>query len=170
MRSNSVILIDKSDNMLGTMDKMAAHKGGKLHRAFSVFIFDSKGRLLLQQRAAGKYHSGGLWSNTCCSHPAPGEQTLAAAYRRLTQEMGMNCKLDYAFNFIYREEMNGLTEYELDHVYFGVCDVLPVPDAAEVSDFKYIEMADLKEALKTSPEAYTKWLAICFDKVMAHHQ
>jgi len=168
MSSNSVILIDKHDNMLGTMDKMAAHKAGKLHRAFSVFIFDTSGRFLLQQRAAGKYHSGGLWSNTCCSHPRPGEQTIAAAHRRLMEEMGLDCKLDHAFNFIYKEEMNGLTEHELDHVFFGVCDTLPVPDPDEVSAFKYMPLDVLSNELKERPETYSKWLKICLDKVIAH--
>ena len=99
--SNSVILVDALDNKLGTMDKMQAHVLGKLHRAFSVFIFNSKGELLLQQRAFDKYHSGGKWTNTCCSHPAPGEKTIDAAYRRLQEEMGMTCELQYGFNFIY---------------------------------------------------------------------
>jgi isopentenyl-diphosphate delta-isomerase len=170
MSSNSVILVDKDDRMLGTMDKMAAHRGGKLHRAFSVFIFDTQGRLLLQQRALDKYHSGGLWSNTCCSHPAPGEKTIDAVNRRLMQEMGIHCELDHAFSFIYREEMNGLTEHELDHVFFGVCDTVPVPAPIEVAGFRYMPMQILSNELKAQPAIYTKWLEICFDRVMSHHQ
>lgn len=164
-----VILVDKDDNEIGTMPKMEAHLLGKLHRAFSVFIFNEKGELLLQQRAESKYHSGGKWTNTCCSHPRYGEETLDAANRRLKEEMGMTCKLDYVFNFTYHAEMaDGLSENEFDHVFFGVSNELPVPDPAEVSAFKYIDMKTLEQDIKINPEIYTEWLKICFDRILEY--
>jgi isopentenyl-diphosphate Delta-isomerase len=171
MEMDSVILVDEFDNMQGTMEKMAAHRLGKLHRAFSVFIFNSKGELLLQQRALDKYHSGGKWTNTCCSHPVPGEKTFDAAYRRLQQEMGLTCVLEYAFNFIYRADMmNGLSEYEFDHVYVGKSDDIPTPDPNEVAGYRYITMNRLEKELEEMPELYTEWLKICFKRIMAHYQ
>src|SRR6478752_808854 len=120
-----VVLVDGLDNPIGTIDKMEAHSLGLLHRAFSVFIFNTKGELLLQQRALNKYHSAGKWTNTCCSHPKPAEETEQAANRRLMEEMGMQCELTYGFNFIYKTIFeNELTEYEFDHVYFGISDEL----------------------------------------------
>jgi len=161
-----VILVDKDDNELGTMEKMDAHVLGKLHRAFSVFIFNSEGDLLLQQRALDKYHSGGQWTNTCCSHPRLGEKTIDAANRRLMEEMGMHCSLTYAFNFTYKAAlMDGIEEHEYDHVYFGISDELPVPNPEEVSSFKYLSMAALESDIATNPEKYTEWLKICFKQV-----
>ncbi|HTD41157.1 MAG TPA: isopentenyl-diphosphate Delta-isomerase [Mucilaginibacter sp.] len=168
---NSVILVDELDNMLGTMEKMAAHRLGKLHRAFSVFIFNSKGQLLLQQRALNKYHSGGKWTNTCCSHPMPGEKTLDAAHRRLQQEMGLKCELSYAFNFVYSADMsNGISEHEYDHVYAGISDDIPMPDPDEVAAYEYVNINSLAKELKKTPELYTEWLKICFDRVMEYYQ
>ena len=119
------------------MDKMEAHQKGVLHRAFSVFVFNNAGELLLQQRADHKYHSGGLWTNTCCSHPAPGEKNADAAARRLYEEMGFNCELAHSFSFIYKAQFqNGLTEYEFDHVYIGYADSIPVLNMDEVQDWK----------------------------------
>jgi isopentenyl-diphosphate delta-isomerase len=167
----SVILVDEFDNMLGTMEKMAAHRLGKLHRAFSVFIFNSKGQLLLQQRALNKYHSGGKWTNTCCSHPMPGEKTLDASHRRLQQEMGLKCELSYAFNFVYSADMsNGISEHEYDHVYVGISDDIPMPDPDEAAAYEYVNINSLAKELKKTPELYTEWLKICFARVMEYYQ
>jgi isopentenyl-diphosphate delta-isomerase len=164
--NEQVILVDIEDNVLGTMEKMDAHVLGKLHRAFSVFIFNKAGELLLQQRALNKYHSGGKWTNTCCSHPRLGEETLDAANRRLSEEMGMKCELQYAFNFTYKAELlDGIEEHEYDHVYFGVSDELPVPDPEEVSAYKYLSMNLLSKDIEQNPEDYTEWLKICFKQV-----
>ncbi len=163
-----VILVDKNDRAIGKMSKPEAHQEGKLHRAFSVFIFNHSGELLLQQRAFNKYHSAGKWTNTCCSHPRVGELTADAAKRRLTEEMGMDCELSPVFSFSYRAELeNGLIENEYDHVYFGVSEVLPQPDLQEVADFKYVQMNELERRLVDEPEKYTDWLKICFEQVMA---
>src|SRR6186713_1579239 len=123
MENDKVILVSEHDDMVGIMDKMEAHKQGLLHRAFSVFIFNSKGEMLLQQRAFNKYHSGGLWTNACCGHPSPGEQTVAAARRRLMEEMGFTTGLEELFDFTYQHAFeNGLTEHEYDHVFAGTWD------------------------------------------------
>lgn len=164
-----VILVDESDTEIGLLDKMSAHEKGLLHRAFSVFIFNSKGSLLLQRRALNKYHSPGLWSNTCCSHPRKGESTLTACSRRLDEEMGLKCKLDFAFSFTYRAEFgNGLIEHEFDHVYFGMTDELPEINPDEVMDWKYISINELQQEILSHPENYTEWLKICLPKVIEH--
>ncbi len=166
-----VIVIDGDDAPVGTMDKMAAHVEGVLHRAFSVFVFNTKGQLLLQQRALSKYHSGGKWTNTCCSHPRPGEDTLLAAHRRLAEEMGMACELHYLFNFTYKAEVeNELIEHELDHVFYAISDVQPVPEPEEVAAYKYVDMETLKYELENNACKYTKWLKICFERVKEHYQ
>nr|WP_294874298.1 isopentenyl-diphosphate Delta-isomerase [uncultured Pedobacter sp.] len=166
----SVILVDEHDNVIGTMPKMEAHLAGKLHRAFSVFIFNTNGELLLQRRAEDKYHSGGQWTNTCCSHPRLGEETLNAANRRLNEEMGMECKLEYGFNFTYHAELtSGISENEYDHVFFGISDQVPNPNPEEVSEFRYVNMADLEEDIKARPEIYTEWLKICFDRIIEYY-
>lgn len=165
--TEKVILVDEQDQEIGLMEKMEAHQLGHLHRAFSVFIFNSKNELLLQQRANSKYHSGGKWTNTCCSHPRQGEMIPDAAKRRLKEEMGMECNLVYGFNFIYKAFLSeGLFEHEYDHVFFGISDSIPAPDSREVESFKYITMEALSEDLKTHPENYTEWLKICFDRVL----
>ena len=165
-----IILVDHQDNEVGMMEKMEAHLTGVLHRAFSVFIFNTKGELLMQQRELHKYHSGGKWSNTCCSHPRLGEDTSDAANRRLKEEMGMECHLQYAFNFTYQTIIqDNIIEYEFDHVYFGVSDQLPTIAAGEVAAFKYMPMDELANELKEHPDHYTKWLGICFDKVKTHY-
>lgn len=169
--NNDVILVDEYDNMIGTMQKLQAHLAGELHRAFSVFIFNSNGELLLQQRAFNKYHSGGKWTNTCCSHPNPGETTFAAANRRLNEEMGMSAELHYAFNFIYKAELlDGISEYEFDHVFIGVSDSEPVPDPGEVATVKYVNPTALTESIHANPEDYSAWLKICLERVMDCYQ
>lgn len=171
MREEEVILVNKADGAIGTMPKQQAHVEGKLHRAFSVFIFNQSGELLLQQRALDKYHSAGKWTNTCCSHPRPGEETLAAANRRLKEEMGMECELNWVFSFSYRAEFeNGLIENEYDHVYFGVCDTLPHPNSQEVAAFQYIKMEELEKNLMQDGQEYTAWLKKSFNQVMAHYK
>lgn len=165
---DEVILVDEQDNELGTASKLDAHQKGLLHRAFSVFIFNSKGELLLQKRAASKYHSGGLWSNTCCSHPFPGESTSHAASRRLVEEMGMKCGLREEFSFVYKASLdNELTEHEYDHVFIGYSDSKPALNPAEVDDWKWMSMDELKRELEESPLSYSAWLRIVFEKVYA---
>nr|WP_294941747.1 isopentenyl-diphosphate Delta-isomerase [uncultured Mucilaginibacter sp.] len=168
----SVVIVNTCGQAIGTMDKMAAHRCGVLHRAFSVFIFNSKGQLLLQQRALHKYHSGGLWTNTCCSHPRPGEKTLSAANRRLHEEMGMNCRLTELFQFSYRHEFeNGLIENEYDHVFIGKSDQLPQPNPDEVASFKYLDAELLIFELAEQPHLYTPWFKICLEQVLeTYHQ
>lgn len=164
-----VILVDGNDLQVGQMEKMEAHQKGLLHRAFSVFIFNSKNELLLQQRAFDKYHSGGLWTNTCCSHPRIGESNLDGANRRLMEEMGMQADLKWVFDFTYRAEFeSGLVEHELDHVFFGQSDLLPVINRNEVETFKYVNLEALKDGLQLNPQDYTPWLKICLEKVMEH--
>ena len=158
----SVILVDDNDIEVGVMEKMEAHLTGTMHRAISVFVFNKKGDYLLQQRAQHKYHSGSKWSNTCCSHPRPGEALLDAAHRRLKEEMGLDCKLAFWFSFKYRAELDhGLVENEYDHVFMGISNDLPRPDPDEVSSFKYISRADLEKDLISNPEHYSEWFKIC---------
>jgi len=157
-----VILVDEHDHEAGTMEKMQAHTEGRLHRAISVFVFNSKNELLLQRRAAGKYHSAHLWTNTCCSHPRPGEAVLDAATRRLKEEMGMVCTLKESFSFVYKAQLdNNLTEYEYDHVFTGISDAVPNPDNSEVAAWKYISISSLKLDIDLHPGNYTEWFKIC---------
>lgn len=161
--SDQVILVNEKDEQVDVMDKMEAHKLGVLHRAFSIFIFNGNGEMLLQQRAHHKYHSGGLWTNACCSHPAPGESTDAAAARRLQEEMGFTAHLIKVFDFTYRAEFdNGLIEHEFDHVYLGLYngDVYPNPD--EVSDYSYKRLEDITTEMSEQPEMFTAWFHIAF--------
>lgn len=167
--SELLILVDENDNEVGVMDKLSAHQTGSLHRAFSIFIFNSKGELLLQQRADEKYHSAGLWSNTCCSHPVKGEDISVSLNRRLNEEMGIHASLEFIFSFIYKTELeHGLTEHEFDHVYFGFTDDLPQPNPAEVKGWKYMSLPALQTDIQLHPENYSAWLAICLPKVSAH--
>lgn len=162
-----VILVDNNDLPTGLMEKIEAHEKGLLHRAFSIFIFNSKNELLLQQRAISKYHSGGLWTNTCCSHPRWGEGNLEAAKRRLKEEMGMECELSYGFHFTYKAEfLDGLIEHELDHVFFGLSDELPKINKDEVESYKYLDLEALKSSIEKKPEFYTPWLKICLERVI----
>jgi isopentenyl-diphosphate delta-isomerase len=170
MTEELVILVDENDNKLGLMEKMEAHEKGVLHRAFSVFVFNDKGELLLQQRALDKYHSGGLWTNTCCSHPRDGESVEEAAHRRLQEEMGFDCKLEKKFHFIYKRELDkGLTEHELDHVFFGIYNDAPNINTDEVASYKFVDMHTLKTDMQNNPHLYTEWFKICFDEVVRIH-
>ncbi|UKT65329.1 isopentenyl-diphosphate Delta-isomerase [Pedobacter mucosus] len=154
----------------GHMEKLEAHQKGVLHRAFSVFIFNSKNELLLQQRAFDKYHSGGVWTNTCCSHPRVGENNLNGATRRLQEEMGMTCDLQYQFSFTYKVDFeDGLTEHELDHVFFGKSDSLPKINKSEVQDFRYVNLESLIKDIECNPKNYSPWLKICLDTVVEHY-
>ena len=165
--NTDVVLVNEHDDEIGFMPKLEAHQKGALHRAFSVFIFNSKGELLLQQRALGKYHSEGLWSNTCCSHPLPNEATASAAVRRLQEEMGLQSTLNFVFSFLYKAKLdNGLTEHELDHVFWAVSDHEPIINTSEVSNFKYVDPDFLRTDMQQHPNRYTEWLKICFDEVM----
>jgi isopentenyl-diphosphate delta-isomerase len=156
-----VILVDEHDRELGSSGKLRAHLEGALHRAFSVFVFDAAGRLLLQKRARAKYHSGGLWSNTACGHPRPGELTAAAARRRLREEMGLDCELREAFDFLYRVELGGeLIEHEYDHVFVGRSEGTPAPDPAEVEDWEWVTMGELRRGLREEPSRYSYWLKV----------
>lgn len=163
--SELVILVDEHDHELGYLDKLEAHQKGILHRAFSVLIFNSAGELLLQKRAAGKYHSAGLWTNTCCSHPRPGEPMREAVKRRLKEEMGIECEPNFAYTFQYRALLDhDLIEHELDYVFIGVCDDQPVINTHEVADWKYCSLAEIRKDLVKNPETYTYW----FKEIINH--
>ena len=166
-----VILVDKNDNELGTMEKQEAHVKGLLHRAFSVFIFNDKNELLLQRRAVNKYHSGGLWTNTCCSHPRQNEKTEDAAKRRLLEEMGMRSILKKQFDFVYKAKLdNNLYEHEFDHVFFGFTNDLPIINPEEVEEYTYKTLEDIGNEMKTIPDKYTEWFKICFREVVNSHR
>ena len=165
-----VILVDEHDNPIGTMEKMEAHRKGLLHRAFSILVFNSKGQMLLQKRAGSKYHSGGLWTNTCCSHPLPDETLETATRRRLLFEMGIDLKSDFVFKFIYNIRLDrNLTEHELDHVFVGVYDGLPHVNPAEVEDWKFIDVDELRKDVTQHPENYTHWFKLILNHSMLHH-
>ena len=162
-----VILVDEKDNEIGLMEKHEAHEKALLHRAFSVFVFNNNGELLLQQRANHKYHSGGLWTNTCCSHPRYNETTEDAAHRRLKEEMGFDCALTKQFSFIYHSPFeNGLSEHELDFVYTGTYNNNPNINTEEVSDFRWVRLDMLKEDIELNPSNYTIWFQIIFNQYL----
>ena len=166
-----VVLIDENDQELGLMEKQQAHEAGLLHRAFSVFVFNAKGELLLQQRAADKYHSPLLWTNTCCSHPRAGESYLEAAHRRLNEEMGFDCELEEKFHFIYKARLEEkLFEHELDHVFVGYYDGEIKINREEVEEFKWMKMEELIEDMNVNPQNYTIWFRIIFDEYLAKLQ
>ena len=158
-----VILVDKDDNQIGTMPKMEAHEKAVLHRAFSVFVFNVKGELMLQQRAAHKYHSPLLWTNTCCSHQRVGESNVEAGRRRLQEEMGFTTDLKEVFSFIYKAPFdNGLTEHELDHVLIGKFDGEPIINKDEVENYTWMLLEDVKKDIEENPKLYTEWFKIIF--------
>ena len=171
MEEQEVILVNENDEPIGTMKKMEAHKKGLLHRAFSVFIFDKKGRMLLQQRAAEKYHGAHLWTNACCSHPFPGEEVDTAAQRRLKEEFGFGTPLKEIFSFTYKAKVeNNLVEHEYDHVFAGEYEGEVNPDPNEVSDYAYTDLSELKRQIENHPQEFTSWFKIAFPKIEAWWQ
>lgn len=166
MKKQYVILVDKNNRKLGEMEKIRAHREGRLHRAFSIFIFNSKGELLLQRRQKTKYHSEKLWSNTVCSHPKPGETYLQAVHRRLKEEMGFDCPVEKQFCFIYNTGFhNGLIENEYDCVFVGTYDGEPQPNPTEIMDYKWIRLSELKVDIRKHPQKYSVWLKIALPRV-----
>lgn len=160
-----VILVDAEDNAIGTMEKMEAHRKGVLHRAFSVMLYNSNGDILLQKRARTKYHSGGLWTNACCSHPLPDETMVDATRRKLKQEMGIDLETEYAYKFIYKTSLDrGLIEHECDHVFKGVFDGEPVINSHEVEDWKFISPGELQDDIRKNPQSYTHWFKLILDQ------
>ena len=160
-----VVLVDEFDNTIGTMEKMEAHRSGKLHRAFSVILFNSEGEMLLQKRSKKKYHSGGLWTNACCSHPAPGESMEAAARRRLMEEMGIDVQPKFSYKFIYRTNLDqNLIEHELDHVFVGLYNGTPTINKEEVEDWKFVSVSWLKNDVLKNPQEYTYWFRMIVDR------
>jgi len=162
-----VILVDKKDKEIGREEKIKAHREGKLHRSFSIFLFNKKGELLIQKRAKSKYHSPGLWSNTCCSHPRPDRNLEDEAKRRLKEEMGIvKCNLKEVFNFIYNQKVGDLTEHEFDHVFFGTFEGNPKPNPDEAESWKWVNIIELKKDIKENPGKYTAWFKLILDRVI----
>ena len=169
MKEEKVILVDSEDKPIGTLPKMEAHEKGVLHRAFSVFILNQKGELMLQQRAHHKYHSPGLWTNTCCSHQREGEQNIEAGMRRLDEEMGFSVTLEELFSFIYKAPFdNGLTEHELDHVMLGHYEEVPQINTEEVAEWKWMSLIDIEADIALNPDEYTVWFKIIFERFFNH--
>ena len=163
--SEQLILVNEKDEPVGFQEKLKAHQLGQLHRAFSIFVFNSVGQLMLQKRALGKYHCGGLWSNTCCGHPRPKEKLSEAVHRRLQEEMGFDCKLEDVFEFVYKIKFaNGLWEHEYVHIFFGQYEKAPTINSEEAATWKWIDLGDLKKDIKLNPKQYTYW----FKKELAH--
>ena len=164
MSEEKVVLVDKNDNQIGLMPKMEAHQKGILHRAFSIFLLNSENQILLQKRSSNKYHSGGLWTNTCCSHPRDGENIIDAGKRRLSEEMGINTDLKEAFQFTYKAELvNGLIEHEYDHVLIGKYNGAPILNKDEAEDYKWVSVEEVKKDIKENEMDYTVWFIIAFD-------
>lgn len=160
-----VVLVDQDDNVIGSMEKLEAHQKGLLHRAFSIFVVNSNNELLIHKRAMGKYHSEGLWTNTCCSHPVPGESIIDAAHRRLKEEMGFDCEMKSAFSFIYDVALeNELVEHELDHVVIGRFDGQPILNLEEASEFKWESLEKIIDDIKSQPEEFTYWFKVILEK------
>ena len=169
MKKENVVLVDRNDNPMGLMPKLEAHEKGVLHRAFSVFILNQKCQLMLQRRALDKYHSPGLWTNTCCSHPRESESNIEAGVRRLKEEMGFTTQLKPMFSFIYKSKFdNGLTEHEFDHVLLGYYDKPPSINTIEVSEWKWMSLDKLILEIKNKPEDFTVWFKIIFEKFYNH--
>tara|TARA_R110002020_G_scaffold56979_2_gene157099 strand:+ start:2872 stop:3390 length:519 start_codon:yes stop_codon:yes gene_type:complete len=169
MEEERVILVNEQDEKIGLMPKQEAHEKGVLHRAFSVFIFNNNNELMLQQRALHKYHSPGLWTNTCCSHQRDGESSLEAGKRRLSEEMGFVTDLKETTSFIYKAPFdNGLTEHELDHILIGNFEGTPNINIEEVASWKWMDLEEVKKDIKINPKIYTAWFKIIFDKFYQH--
>ncbi len=163
---NDITLVNEDDIQIGVGKKMDVHRRGLLHRAFSVFIFNDNHEVLIQKRALEKYHCGGLWANTCCSHPAPGETWTDAAHRRLPEEMGFDCGLKEEFVFTYRAEFeNNLIEHEIDHVFFGKWNGTPKMNPEEVCDYRWVALDDLFREVKETPEMFAPWFLIICEEV-----
>lgn len=168
MDRNNVVLVDENDNAIREMDKLLAHEQGQLHRAFSVFIFNDKGALLLQQRADHKYHGAGLWTNTCCSHPQWGEDVGSSAMERLNYEMGLECSLKLIYSFIYNEKVeNNLTEHELDYVFIGYSNQDPILNKDEVQDYKWMNIDVILSDIENNPAHYTVWFKQAFPELLS---
>lgn len=171
MKEEQVILVNEKDEQIGLMPKMEAHEKALLHRAFSVFVFNDKNELMIQQRAMGKYHSPGLWTNTCCSHQREGENNIEAGKRRLQEEMGFSTDLKDTISFIYKAPFdNGLTEHEFDHILVGTYNGEPNLNPAEVHAYKWVDLETLKEDMVQNPDIYTEWFKIIFDKYYKYIQ
>ncbi|GHC64886.1 isopentenyl-diphosphate Delta-isomerase [Ulvibacter litoralis] len=169
MAEEQVILVNENDVQIGLMPKLEAHEKGLLHRAFSVFVFNEKNELMLQQRALHKYHSPGLWTNTCCSHQRDGETSLEAGKRRLFEEMGFETPLKQSISFIYKAPFdNGLTEHEFDHILLGNYNEAPLINEEEVAAWKWMPLEEVKKDIEAQPEIYTAWFKIIFDKFQKH--
>lgn len=169
MTKENVILVNENDEQIGLSEKLAAHESGALHRAVSVFVFNKKGELLLQKRASGKYHGGGLWTNTCCTHPRDGETSEACAVRRLKEEMGIDAQLEKQFAFIYKAEVeNGLVENEYDHVFFAVYNGEIKPDKTEVEDYTFVTLDKVFKDAEQQPEKYSIWFRLIIKKFREH--
>lgn len=163
MALSNVILVDENDQEIGVMEKMLTHQKGLLHRAFSIFILNNNQEMLLQKRASSKYHSPGLWTNACCSHPAPNEVTIEAAHRRLREEMGFNCSLTEIGAFTYRAEFeNGLTEFEFDHLFIGVHNTPVFPNPEEVEDYKWLSLSEIDSLIKNNENQFTVWFKLAY--------
>lgn len=162
-----IILVDENDREVGTIEKMEAHVKGKLHRAFSIFVFNNKGEMMIQRRALHKYHSGGLWTNTCCSHPNAGEALEEAVHRRLVQEMGFDCELKEIKSFLYHAHLdNNLIEHELDHIFVGYYENEPEINKEEVEEWMWISCDELKKEINNHPEKFTYWFKVAMDEVL----
>lgn len=165
MLEDFVVLVNEQDQEIGVMPKLEAHQKGLLHRAFSVLIYNSKNEMLIHQRAMGKYHSEGLWTNACCSHPKPGETVIEAAHRRLQEEMGFDCALQHHFHFTYKTPLeNQLFEHEFDHVLSGIYEGEFTPNPEEVMDFRWVSTNDLKAEIAKNPAAFTFWFKMILEK------
>lgn len=169
MEKEKVILVNEKDEPIGLMEKIEAHEKALLHRAFSVFVFNDKNELMIQQRALSKYHSPGLWTNTCCSHQREGETNIEAGKRRLQEEMGFSTELKDTISFIYKAPFdNGLTEHEFDHILVGNFEGEPNLNPEEVADWKWMSLEDIEKDMEKNPSVYTEWFKIIFDKYYAH--
>lgn len=169
MQDDLLVLVDQLDREIGVGEKMAVHRSGQLHRAFSIFVTNSQGEILLQQRAWSKYHSGGLWTNTCCSHPRPGELVIEAAHRRLQEEMGFDCELRELFSFIYCAHLDGgLIEHEYDYVFGGKFDGIPIVNPLEVANWRWIDAKTLEKEINDRPDRFTYWLRNCYQQFLTY--